>query len=166
MRPYKKENKKAYQPKPLENESHVRSALFYLLSRRDYSVKELTDKLSSRCDQTLLERVLCAFVEAGYQSDERFAGALVRNRTSQGYGKMRLLQDARRKGLPDLLVQSAIQSEDIDWFALAHQAYQKKFREPLDKSDRKSADKRMRYLVQRGFSFEEAKFAIYEADEL
>ena len=161
----KKVDKKPYQPKPLENESDVRNALLNLLSRRDYSVKELTEKLSPRCDEALLYKVLDAFIEAGYQSDERFAGALVRNRASQSYGKMRVLQDARRKGISDILIQAAIQEEAIDWFELAVTAYQKKFKEPLDRQDRKSADKRMRFLVQRGFSFDEAKYAIYEANE-
>lgn len=151
--------------KYLESESELRKALIALLSRREYSRAEIEHKYSSRCDAKLLAAVLDDFHEAGYQSDQRCAGMIVRSKAQQGYGKMRVLQDARRRGVSDDLIEDALREEAIDWFENARRVYRSKFGMPLKDYDRKSYEKRMRFMLSRGFSFEEIKFATEFTDE-
>ncbi|MDC0535766.1 recombination regulator RecX [Francisellaceae bacterium] len=134
--------------------------VLYLLSRREYSRQEISQKLTQRhLSQSEIEKIFDYLDE--YQSDKRCAEQLVRVQTSKLNGKNKILQTAYAKGIDDVLIEYAIEILDIDWFNIAKQAYQKKYGsiedQPLDWSDKQ---KRMRFLVSRGFSFDEAKEAV------
>ena len=147
----------------MKTESELRSAIIFLLSRRDYSRFEIEQKYSKESDPQILLKLLEDFAAKGYQSDSRFAGVLVRSKTEQGFGKLRILQDARRKGLAECLVQAAITEESIDWYANARMLLERKISHPIDFKDRKEVEKRLRYLVSRGFSYDEARYALESA---
>jgi regulatory protein len=157
--------KKQVNPKPLETESEIKSSLMGYLARREYSKQELIDRLSARCDKTMLLKVLEQFEEAGYQSDERFAGVLLRSKSQQGYGLRRVQMDAKRKGLDSNLIQEAEEQEEIDWFEQARSVYQRKYSTKLEKGDYKEYQKRQRFMINRGFSFDQIRYAMESSSE-
>lgn len=136
--------------------------VLYLLSRREYSRQEISQKLTQRhLSQSEIEKIFDYLDEYQYQSDERFAEQLVRVQTNKLNGKNKILQTAYAKGIDDVLIENVIEILDIDWFNIAKQAYQKKYGSVEDQTlDWPDKQKRMRFLVSRGFSFDEAKEAV------
>lgn len=144
----------------MENKAEIRSAVISLLARREYSRAEIEQKYRDKCDAVQLASVLDQCQADGYQSDQRFAEMLVRSKVSQGYGFLRILQEGKRKGLSETLLKDCIEEQAPDWFEVAAALCQRKFKEGVDTQDRKLYEKRMRYLLSRGFSYEQAKNAI------
>jgi regulatory protein len=144
----------------LETEADLRNALFALLARREYSRVELEQKLGRRCkDAGLLQRVLDQFAADGYQSDARFARVFTRSRFGSGYGAMRIRQELRQKGVASELIEQALEEEAPDSDRQALAICQRRFGDQPP-ADPKEYARRMRFLVNRGFSFDEAKRAI------
>lgn len=151
--------------KMLETEADLRNALFALLARREYSRVELEQKLARRCeDAGLLQQVLDQFVADGYQSDVRFAHVFTRSRFGSGYGAMRIRQELRQKGLGSELIEQALEEEAPDSYRQALETCQRRFGDQPP-ADPKEYARRMRFLVNRGFSFDDAKRAI-RAEEI
>ncbi|MBV0932526.1 regulatory protein RecX [Marinobacterium weihaiense] len=146
--------------KPLETEADIRNAAVALLARREYSRAELQRKLGGRVeDDAMLVRVLDQLEENGYQSDARFAEVFVRSRLSSGYGQMRIRQELQRKGIARERIAAVLDAQETDSRALARDCHQRRFGDrPVQ--DQKDYGKRMRFLVNRGFSFEDARHAI------
>lgn len=148
----------------LETESELRNAAFALLARREYSRSELERKLHQRCEEAeLVQQVLDRFVADGYQSDERFARVLTRSRLGAGYGAMRIRQELRQKGVESALIEQVLEEESGDGYRQALESCRRRFGDQPP-ADPKEYARRMRFLVNRGFSFDEAKRAI-QADE-
>lgn len=124
------------------------------LSRREYSRKELHDKLARdlKENQTLsdVEAVLDVLEDKRYLSDERYAKSRVRMRSSR-YGNRRLSYELSMQGLDPETVREAMQ-EAGDEFERAWGVWQKKFRSPPE--DYKERSKQTRFLVARGFGFD------------
>jgi len=151
--------------KALETEADIRNAAIGLLARREYSRAELWRKLSPRVEEAaLLEQALDRLQEAGYQSDERFAEIFTRSRLSSGYGVQRVRQELRQKGIDAELVVQALEAAEFDGSAQALDICRRRFGEQPPDSPKEYA-RRMRFLVNRGFSFDEAKKAINAAAE-
>ncbi len=143
----------------MEVRAEIKQAVMVLLSRREYSRREIERKYDSKFDPMVLSEVLDQCAEMGYQSDQRCAESLVRNKISQGYGLLKIVQEGRRKGLNEECVGAALAEISPDWFANAIDLYQRKFAKGFEPVDRKAYEKRMRYMTSRGFSFEQAKAA-------
>ena len=134
-----------------------------LLSRREYSARELQRKLEASHDSELVTEVVEALQGQGLQSDERFAEVWTRHRVMQGYGPHRLQVELRQKGIAGELIQQCLQSESLDWFELAKAAYERKFggrpaRDPREKA------KQIRFLQYRGYSGDQIRFAMESAE--
>lgn len=122
-----------------------------LLVRREHSRKELTRKLQMRGieaedAQAAVERLN----ELGWQDDERFAEALVRNRAGSGYGPIYIRVELGTHGLDDAAIEQAMATFDGDWTDNARDLIRRRFGEtgPVDlKQRRKAAD----LLARRGF---------------
>lgn len=146
--------------KALETEADIRAAAINLLARREYSRAEIWRKLNARVEEpAMLEAVLNSLQDAGYQSDERFAEVFTRSRLSSGYGAMRVRQELRQKGIASELVEQALEVEEADGYTQALDACRRRFGETPPNNPKEYA-RRMRFLVNRGFSFDEAKKAI------
>ena len=134
------------------NPAQIRLAAMNLLTRREHSLRELTVKLNRRFpDEALVAAELQRLVDENLQSDTRFAESFVRQRANRGYGPARVLADLRQRGLTETEFQVALRSNDIDWFALAAQVYQKKFGQEQPR-DLQEKGKRARFMQYRGFS--------------
>lgn len=131
-----------------------------LLSRREYSFKELSQKLARSSEGADIASVLNRLEEEGYLSDHRFCESFVRMRVGQGHGLIRIRFDLKQKGITSELLNRCLDELDIDWFAQAEELYRRKYREPLADKGFKERSKRMRFMSQRGFSIDEIQFAI------
>ncbi|MBY4675672.1 regulatory protein RecX [Marinobacterium arenosum] len=145
--------------------SEIRGQAFRLLARREYSRRELALKFARKYQDADIEAVLDQLVAEGYQSDRRFVELFVRNRVSQLQGLNKIRFDIRQKGIAEQELEEVLQEQAPDWFDLALQARLRRFPQ-VDRSDRKQLAKQMRHLLQRGFSMEEARYALdAEPDE-
>ncbi|MFN3238509.1 MAG: regulatory protein RecX [Pseudomonadales bacterium] len=90
--------------------------------------------------------------DEGLQSDSRLAEAFIRSRANRGQGPVKIKMELRQKGIADGLISEALATADQDWFELASQVAERKFREPPQ--DPKDKARRSRFLQQRGFTFD------------
>lgn len=121
----------------------------YLLSRRDYSERELRQKLKQKeYSNEESEQAIETAQQHNWQSDERFCRQFIRYRSQQGYGPNRLKQELRFKGIADWLISQELENSDIDWFELAERTFEKKCPSHWDI---KAKQKMWRYMVSHGF---------------
>lgn len=139
-----------------------------LLSRREHGAAELSSKLSQRfkdVDQlnALIGSVLLHLQESGYQSDQRYAESYARSRVSSGFGKQRIAMELKQKGIAADIVDGALaevfEAGGVDEFDQLENLWGKKFGHLPD--DAKSRAKQVRFLVGRGFSFDQVQ-RLYE----
>lgn len=133
-----------------------------LLSRREHSAAELHTKLSQRfsdVDQlsALIDALLIKLQASGYQSDLRFAESYVRSRISAGFGKKRIAMELNQKGVARDIAETALaevfEAEGTDELCQLESLWQKKFGKLPE--DAKARAKQLRFLVGRGFSFDQ-----------
>ena len=125
------------------------------LSRREYSRRQLRERLLERIDgqsQTAddVDRALDTLESKGYLSDERFAQALCRTRAKR-YGNARLTIELRQAGVAPEIARKALQ-EQSDEYDRALDAWRKRFRTAPD-SDKERA-RQVRFLGARGFPYD------------
>ncbi len=137
----------------------IRQALLRLLGRREYSRRELELKYGRQYPAALLAQALDRLEQDGCLSDRRFAEVFVRSRIGQGYGLQRIRFELKQKGIAAELLEMALAEQAPDWFALARASWSRRFRQGPT-GERKELARQMRYLLQRGFSQEEARAAI------
>ncbi|GGW65456.1 regulatory protein RecX [Alishewanella tabrizica] len=147
-----------------EQQQALRKAALAYLSRRDYSCAELSLKLQRKgASAADIAEVLVWCRAQNYLNEERFLYMLVRNRCQQGYGYRVLLQECRQHQLTEQQLQAVLAAEEIDWWQLARQAYNKKFADKAIK-DYQDKLKRMAYLQRRGFSSEQIRAVFHQND--
>ena len=121
------------------------------LSRRDYSRRELRDRLQAKgLPSELVEAALNDLEEKGYQSDERFAETFLRSRISRGDGPFKIKMQLNQKGIAETLIEQLFNDSDINWLEQAHRVRRKHFGEQLPRGA-KEPSKQMRYLRNKGF---------------
>ncbi|QHQ40738.1 regulatory protein RecX [Microbulbifer hydrolyticus] len=142
-----------------------------LLSRREHSCHELRQKLGKKYPLGDFDALLLRLQELNYQSDQRFAEVFCRSRVQRGQGPLRIRQELQLRGIHSSLAQAAMDQlqEDVDWFELALEQLQRKFRRPIDPSlerqqEMKERARRQRYLAYRGFLSDAIQYAIAELD--
>ena len=146
----------------MSEQKELKQSVLRLLSRREYSRVELERKFSRKYSQNCIEEVLSAVEADGYLSDQRYAESFVRHRIGQRYGLKRIQLELQQKGISDDLVDWAVAEAEPDWFALAVQAWKKRFHIRPEKRNQKEFAKQARYLMQRGFSMEQIYFVLNE----
>lgn len=131
------------------------NAALNILARREHSQAELRQKLAKRFpeDSGSIETALQRLIESGLQSDERFAEALFRSQVGRSRGPIRILHEARQKGIQDEM-ERQLGACDIDWFELARQAAERKLSSD-DPRDPKVKARLARFLAYRGFDSEQ-----------
>lgn len=130
-----------------------------LLARREYSAKELADKLAAVGEQESVAEVLAQLISQGYQSDRRFSDSFIRMRAGQGHGENRIRFDLKRKGIASDLITLCLEEQAVDWFELALEQYRRKYRGTTAAGDYKERAKRIRFMSQRGFTMEQISYA-------
>lgn len=145
-----------------------------LLSMREHSVKELTDKLKAKpvkknhapaklVDVDLVYAVIEELVESLYLSDERFTESYVRSRSNRGFGPVKIRTELNAKGISNILVEEHLKLNAAHWFDHAQAQYHKKYGDsPV--SDYNTWSKRARFMQSRGFTMEHIQVSLPRVD--
>ena len=144
-----------------DQRSAAEHKLLAALARREHSYQELIHKYGDVFDGDVLVTVLDEFVDKGWQSDERYAQSYTRNAVSRGKGELLIRQHLRQQQISNELIDAAL--AEHDFYALAEEVYAKKYPEQTI-HDRKEQAKRQRFLVSRGFSFDQINEALNPHD--
>ncbi|MBQ7835074.1 MAG: regulatory protein RecX [Ruminiclostridium sp.] len=137
----------------------------YLLGGKDYSKKELMNKLLKNYSMENCEKAVAQMEEYGYLDDERYAKKLARQYIEvRKYGKSRAKMMMIQKGLGSALADEALEqytSDDmIDEIVsiIEKKYYDRLFEEGLE--GRKEMQKVMAALARRGYGYEDIKSAV------
>jgi regulatory protein len=140
------------------DESH-RNALntaLRILTRRDHSARELTQKLQVRgYAGEVIDNIISECERLGYINDERTAQIVIRRLHRKGYGVKHIRFELNRKGLLGKHVEKML-AESIS-LSDERQAAEKIFLKHMGRFERekdilKRKDKIYRFLYARGFS--------------
>jgi regulatory protein len=136
-----------------------------LLSRREYTRKEIRQKLDQRgFTGGLIDKLLEQLISNGYQSDERFAEHYTRFRASKGYGPKRIRLELQEKGVDGGLIDVGLQQSGVDWLARVAEVRSKKFKgQAADSWEEKS--RQTRFLDYRGFTQEQIASCLHHDPE-
>jgi regulatory protein len=121
-----------------------------LLSRREHSRKELSQKLLAHAEsEQQLEAVLDEMEKLNFLSDVRFIESVV-HRKGQRFGLMKLRQELFGHGLDTDKVKEALEGAKATEYERALAVWKRKFSSsPVDLSEKA---KQIRFLTARGFS--------------
>lgn len=137
-----------------------------MLARREHSQRELRARLDrSGCDEADADAALVRLRDQHYQSDERFAEMLLRNRIARGYGPRRIRAELATHGMPAATVQRLLAAAATDWLVLATTQLRRQFGAAGSRIAAERA-RRAQYLLRRGFDASTVRSATHaELDE-
>ncbi|SHG01147.1 regulatory protein [Microbulbifer donghaiensis] len=144
-------------------------AALELLTRREHSRFELKQKLADKFPGADFDALFERLHELNYQSDRRFAEVFARSRVQRGQGPLRIRRELQQRGIGSELIGGALEQADADWFALAAEQLQRKYRTPISAAlprerQLKERARRSRYLAYRGFPADAINWAL-DAEE-
>ena len=140
--------------------SEIRNTCLVALTRREFSTKELKEKLRSRFDADgLIDTVINELTAEKLLCDERYTESFVLARVNRGQGRIKIKADIHAKGISTELVNRVIAELKIDWVLLAQRVLKKKGKSE-DITDKKQLGKTMRFLQYRGFDSDEINQAL------
>jgi len=172
----------------LARREHSRRELHDYLKERDYLRAVSDDELAQRQAageegaqaalsrdevELLIEEVLERMAEEGLQSDERFAASFLRTRVLRGQGPRRIQQELRQRGIDSETLNAVMRAasdptpdafghvEAVDFFELARDTLARRFTGPGE--GHKERARRERFLLQRGFDYEQLRYAMESA---
>jgi regulatory protein len=138
----------------------AKESAIYLLSRRDHGAFELHQKLLIKgYELPDVEEAVQYCREHRYLDDLRYAKSQIRQHISKQHGLRRIQQALNHKRVSEEVISQAMEAETTDWFELARQAADKKFRGQRAK-DQKEYAKQVRFLQYRGFDYEQISYAL------
>lgn len=137
----------------------------YLLGGKDYSRKELLNKLLNNYSPEVCEAAVEQMLEYGYLDDERYAKKLARNYIEvRKYGKKRAKMMMIQKGLnPSLADEALSRYSDEEIIDEIVAIIEKKYYDNLFESGlegQKERQKVMAALARRGYGYEQIKKAV------
>ena len=139
-----------------------------LLSRRDHSVYELSEKLrrhAPEVEQDMLSQITTQLIELGYLSEQRYVDMLIRSRSAKGQGPARVRQELQLQRVDSELISLSLEASDMDWFELARQVRERRFGLDDPGDDQKLRAKQQRFLYRRGFSSEQIYYAMQSSED-
>lgn len=106
-----------------------------LLARREHSKWELRNKLRAKgYARDEIDEAVEKLAEQGYQSDERFAGMLIRTRAAALYGPVRIRMELRQRFIANDLIDYAMQ-EYFDFADISDRLFRRMKSRGFDESD-------------------------------
>ena len=132
----------------------------HLLEKQDRTKVNLTQKLkeSGYPDEVVDEAI--AYIEGyGYVDDPRYARNYVRYH-QDSRSRRRIREDLLKKGISKETIASAIESEYLSSEEKLIETLLKKRHYDPDRADEKERSSVFRFLIGRGFSYEDAKKAV------
>ena len=139
-------------------EAEVHEIAVRYLTRREYGIEELRQKLLQRgSDQAIAEKVVSDLADENLVSDQRFTEMYVRTRIRRLFGPLKIRGELRSRGISDFLIAQELSFEQETWFENASQWAEKRCHGELDYAGRV---KIYRALMNRGFTHEQANVAL------
>ncbi len=130
----------------------IRATAMDLLSRREHSSCELTQKLKQRdFDNDAIEAALELLQQDNLQSDTRFIESVVNNRVNAGFGPLKIKHELRQKGISNEQAEDYLSGLSVKWSRIMAAQRSKKFGQEIP-GDYKEKMKQARFLQNRGFS--------------
>jgi len=146
--------------KPKQNKYSAQSYVIYLLARRDYSVKELQQKLKEKeypLEES--EQAIEWAINSKYQSDERYASGRTRYR-SETYGNRRIKMELEDKGIQTDIIEQVMEEIETEEERASKLMLDYNRRKNLNGEwDLKVKEKAFRYFISKGFSYDSIKSA-------
>lgn len=129
----------------------ARNAAIALLAGREFSSRQLRERLLRRHDATVVDEVLAQLMADGLLSDERFAEVFTRSKAGRGFGPRRIAAELERNGFERSRVKEVLEASEQDWWQHLRELHQRRFGDtpPVDLKERA---RRTRFLCARGYS--------------
>lgn len=130
----------------------IRRAALHFLARREYSIKELSQKLrAKKFSEENIQLLLTELIQENAISDSRFTENYIHQKRSKGYGPLYIRAGLLEKGIPEDLIHIYLFHDEDEWIMLINKVWQKRFKgiKPLDF---KKKAQQMRFLQSRGFT--------------
>lgn len=125
-----------------------------IISRREHSQKELSDKLIKKFNiPELVDSVIHGLLEKNLLNDYRYSESYVVARKRKGFGPKKIGYELVSRGVNENIVSEVIGAEG-GWNEAALKAFNKKFKAGIAE-DFKEQNKQKVFLQNRGFSFQE-----------
>lgn len=140
-----------------------------LLAQRDHSIFELTQKLFLFLESKIPEKesigqqiqsVIDYCIQHRWLNDELYTEKYIEMRSQKGFGKYKIAFELKQRGLTLDMIDDILYKTDIDWTAIAIRQIRKKFPK-MNKQDIKQKYKITQFLLYRGFTQEEIKYAYH-----
>ncbi|OQW69112.1 MAG: recombination regulator RecX [Proteobacteria bacterium ST_bin12] len=144
--------------KKSQPEKSLRQHALEYLGKREYSYKELGQKLKSYLDVDddvdSITAILDDFKTRGWLSDARFTEQMVHARRAK-FGSSKIIHELREKGVESSLIEGAVEQLKETELASAKEIWQKKYNQAP--ANRDEWAKQARFLQSRGFGFDTIK---------
>jgi len=138
----------------------ARLAALKMLNRRDYGVRELSERLVARGFGRATARVAVDhLVTEKLVDDARYAEHFVAYHANRGQGPVRIAHRLREAGVAGEEITAAVDANDIDWRRRCAETRQKRFGDKLPATWAERG-RQARFLSQRGFSAAQIRAAV------
>lgn len=129
----------------------IKDICLRLLTRREHSRKELSEKLAYRgFEAEMANEVIAELAEQGWQSDHRYSECFARQRIDKGYGPLRIAFELQQRGVGVVDFDELLAERNESWLTVLERVYQNKYDQDACLTAKEWL-KRSRFLQQRGF---------------
>ena len=147
----------------LSNERRAKEKALWLISYRDHSKKELTDKIRRTCDEESAEKAVERMEELGLVNDRVFAERYARKLIfTKHMSKTAAAFELARKGIDRELADEILESIDVDEREQIREVIEKKYR---NLSDEKIKRRAFSALQRLGYRFDDIRAVLEEYTE-
>jgi len=129
---------------------------FLLLKYRLRTTKEIKERLKKkRFEDSVIEKVIEYLQEHNYINDREFAYTFIKEKLERGFGIKKVISDLKRLGIHHSLAEEVLEEakKEFNQQKILRRLIAKLYRRYKDK--KKKREKIIRYLLQRGFSYDE-----------
>ena len=141
----------------MTSKEQILSALQNLCVRREYCTSDIRRKALDRCegDKAMADELVASLKADRFVDDVRYASAFAREKASiQGWGPLKITFQLRGKGISDEAIREALSEVDSSSSeAKLRNLAVSKYR--LLSGDPQSRLKLLKYLLSRGYSYDE-----------
>lgn len=148
----------------LSNEKRAKDKALYLITYRDHSKKELTDKIRRTCDEASAEKAVERMEELGLVDDESYARRYAQQIIfSKHISKKGASYELARKGIDKELANEILDEIEVDSKEQIRLVIEKKYRNINDEKIKRRAVSALQRL---GYGWEDIKSVIEEYNEV
>ena len=135
----------------------------WLISYRDHSKKELTDKIKRTCDEESAEKAVERMEELGLVNDEAYAQRYAKKLLfSKHMSKNAAIYELSRKGIDKELAEEILENTEVDERNQIRQVIDKKYRNLSDEKIRRRAVSALQRL---GYRWDDIRSVLEEYSE-